>query len=250
MPTASSDVAELILEGRLTTASNATFLGRLDDLQVVYKPIAGERPLWDFPQGHLAHRELATYAVSEALGWHVVPRTWLGDGPHGPGMVQEWIEEDAYAAVDVVLPGEQQPGQVVVLEARDETGRPVLLVHEESAALRRIALLDVLVNNADRKGGHVLSRGDARFGIDHGVTFHTDPKLRTVLWGWIGDPLTVDETAAIEQVLHDGALHDSLRALVADAEVEAFLARAATLLTAGAFPAPTGDWPAIPWPAL
>jgi uncharacterized repeat protein (TIGR03843 family) len=243
-------VADLILEGRLTTASNATFLGRLEGQQVVYKPIAGERPLWDFPQGHLAHRELSTYAVSEALGWGVVPRTWLGEGPHGPGMLQEWIEEDARAAVDVVLPGEQQPGQVVVLEARDETGRPILLVHEESPALRRIALLDVLVNNADRKGGHVLSHGAERFGIDHGVTFHTDPKLRTVLWGWIGQPLTEDERSAISPLLADGALRDQLSSLLTGAEVEAFLTRAHDLLDAGCFPPPSADWPAIPWPAL
>ncbi|MDO7866856.1 SCO1664 family protein [Nocardioides jiangxiensis] len=244
-------MAELVLEGRLTTASNATFLGRLGDLQVVYKPVAGERPLWDFPGGHLAHRELATYLVSEALGWHVVPRTWLDDGPHGPGMLQEWIEEDpGQAAVDVVLPGEQLPGQVVVLEARDETGRPVLLVHEESAALRRIALLDVLVNNADRKGGHVLSRGAERFGIDHGVTFHTDPKLRTVLWGWIGEPLTEEERRAVAHVATDGALTGQLSRLLSDDEIEAFRTRAGALLDAGVFPPPSGEWPAIPWPAL
>ncbi|GGO91791.1 phosphatidylinositol kinase [Nocardioides phosphati] len=245
------EAAELVLEGRLTTASNATFLARLDGDLVIYKPVAGERPLWDFPGAVLAHREVATYAVSEALGWHVVPRTWLGDGPHGPGMLQEWIEEDgAPPAVDVVLPGEQQPGQRVVLEARDETGRPVLLVHEESAALRRIALLDVLVNNGDRKGGHVLSRGEGRWGIDHGVTFHVEPKLRTVLWGWIDEPLTAAEAGDIARVLADDALLGELRALLPGPEVDAFVARGRALLAAAVFPPPSGDWPAIPWPAL
>ncbi|HSX66494.1 SCO1664 family protein, partial [Nocardioides sp.] len=218
---------------------------------VIYKPVAGERPLWDFPGAVLAHREVATYAVSEALGWHVVPRTWLGEGPHGPGMLQEWIEEDgAPPAVDVVTPGEQQSGQRVVLEARDESGRPVLLVHEESAALRRIALLDILVNNSDRKGGHVLSRGAERWGIDHGVTFHVEPKLRTVLWGWLGEPLTAEESADIQRVLVDGALLGELRSLLSGPEVDAFLARGRALLEAAVFPAPSGDWPAIPWPAL
>jgi uncharacterized repeat protein (TIGR03843 family) len=242
---------ELVLEGRLTTASNATFLARLDGALVVYKPIAGERPLWDFPGAVLAHREVATYAVSEALGWHVVPRTWLGDGPHGPGMLQEWIEEDgAPPAVDIVLPGAQQPGQRVVLEASDETGRPVLLVHEESTVLRRIALLDVLVNNSDRKGGHVLSRGAGRWGIDHGVTFHDEPKLRTVLWGWIGEALTASEAADVERVLADESLLAELRGLLTAAEVDAFVGRGRVLLEAAVFPSPSGDWPAIPWPAL
>lgn len=243
--------ADLVLEGRLTTASNATFRGRLDGRLVVYKPVAGERPLWDFPGAVLAHREVATYAVSEALGWHVVPRTWLGEGPHGPGMLQEWIEEDgAPPAVDVVLPGEQQPGQRVVLEARDETGRPVLLVHEDSDVLRRIALLDVLVNNGDRKGGHVLSRGTGRWGIDHGVTFHVEPKLRTVLWGWISEALTEAEAADIARVAADATLLDELRRLLTGPEVDAFVARARALLDAAVFPPPSPDWPAIPWPAL
>lgn len=253
---ASSDVPDgaatgLVLEGRLTAASNATFLARLEGDPVIYKPVAGERPLWDFPGAVLAHREVATYAVSEALGWHVVPRTWLGEGPHGPGMLQEWIEEDgAPPAVDVVVPGGQQPGQRVVLEARDETGRPVLLVHESSAALRRIALLDILVNNSDRKGGHVLSRGPERWGIDHGVTFHVEPKLRTVLWGWLGEPLAASESADIDRVLADRALIDELRSLLSGAEVDAFIARGRALLEAAVFPEPSGDWPAIPWPAL
>ncbi len=242
---------ELVLEGRLTTASNATFLARLQGAAVVYKPVAGERPLWDFPGAVLARREVATYAVTQALGWPVVPRTWLGDGPHGPGMLQEWIEEDgAPPAVDVVLPGEQMPGQRVVLEARDESGRPVLLVHEESAALRQIALLDVLVNNSDRKGGHVLSRGAGRWGIDHGVTFHVEPKLRTVLWGWVGEPLTAAETVDIERALADERLLAELGSLLTAEEVHAFVARGRALVEAAVFPAPSRDWPAIPWPAL
>lgn len=248
---AAGSTSGVVLEGRLTAASNATFLARLDGAPVIYKPVAGERPLWDFPGAVLAHREVATYAVSEALGWHVVPRTWLGDGPHGPGMLQEWIEEDgAPPAVDVVVPGEQLPGQKVVLEGRDDSGSPVLLVHEESDVLRRIALLDVLVNNSDRKGSHVLSRGAGRWGIDHGVTFHVEPKLRTVLWGWVGESLTEAERASIDDALTDADLLGTLQGLLTGPEVDAFVARGEALLDAAVFPAPSGDWPAIPWPAL
>ncbi len=246
---------DLELEGRLTTASNATFLGVLrgpeGPRQVVYKPLAGERPLWDFPGAVLAHREVATYAVSEALAWGLVPPTWLGDGPHGPGMLQEWVEEDPdTAAVDLVSPGQQRDDHVVVLQARDEAGQHVLLVHEDSVALRRIALLDVLVNNADRKGSHVLASGHRRLAIDHGVTFHVEPKLRTVLWGWIGMPLDDTEIASVHRVIADSGLLARLAGLLPEPEVAAFVARGQALLDAGTFPAPGDGWPAIPWPAL
>jgi uncharacterized repeat protein (TIGR03843 family) len=247
-PTASGPV----LDGRLVTASNATFVGDLDGIRVVYKPIAGERPLWDFPDGNLASREVAAYVVSEALGWDVVPRTWLGEGPHGPGMIQEWIEEDpTIGAVDVVAPGAVPAGFRTVLDARDGQGRPVLLVHEDSVALRRMAVFDVLINNGDRKGGHVLATADGRRrGVDHGVSFHVENKLRTVLWGWIGEPLTADETAAVRRVADDAALANALRGLISSDELTAFLARAHGLLAAGTFPAPSDEWPAIPWPAF
>lgn len=242
----------LVLEGRLLSASNASFVGMLEGRRVIYKPIAGERPLWDFPDGCLAHRELATYVVSEALGWGVVPPTWLGEGPHGPGMLQEWVEEDPLrGAVDIVAPGAVPAGHRAVLEARDADGNPVVLVHEDSEALRRMAILDVLVNNGDRKGGHVLALADGRrLGVDHGVTFHVENKLRTVLWGWLGEPLTADERASIGHVLADGSLVETLQSLLTGAEIGAFLDRGRSLLEAGAFPAPSGEWPAIPWPAF
>ena len=169
-------------------ASNATFVGRVGGVTVVYKPVAGERPLWDFPDGTLAARERAAYLVSEALGWDVVPPTVLRNGPHGPGMVQLWREPDeGEEPVRVVRSGERRPGWLHVFDGVDERDRAVSLVHEDTAALRRMAVFDVVVNNADRKGGHVLPMaGGHRYGVDHGVSFHTDPKLRTVLWGWAG----------------------------------------------------------------
>jgi uncharacterized repeat protein (TIGR03843 family) len=244
---------ELQLVGRITAASNATFVARIDDVTVVYKPVAGERPLWDFPDGTLARREVATYLVSQALGWKVVPRTWMREGPLGPGMVQLWQETDPGQDPVDVVPSSAVPtdGWRTVLEGRDEDGRSVCVIHEDSAALRRMAVLDVLVNNADRKGGHVLPQADGhRYGVDHGVTFHVDPRLRTVLWGWVGEPLDPTEAAGVESVRAGlaGGLGEHLSSLLSGAEVAALAARCERLLGAGRFPAPDGDMPAVPWP--
>lgn len=243
---------DLRVVGRLTTASNATFVAAIGDVAVVYKPVAGEQPLWDFPDGTLAHREVATHLVSQALSWDVVPRTWLRDGPLGPGMVQLWQEPDPEQdPVDVVPTTAVPPGWCTVLEGTDEHGRPVAVVHEDSPALRRMAVLDVLVNNADRKGGHVLPVADGhRYGVDHGVTFHTEPKLRTVLWGWVGQDLTDDEAAGVRRVRDgvDGALGEQLAALLAGPEVDALVARCERLLASGRFPGPEAASSPVPWP--
>lgn len=239
---------ELTLVGRLRSASNATFLATVDGVQVVYKPVAGERPLWDFPDGTLAAREMAAYVVSEALGWGIVPATVLREGPHGPGMVQAWQESDPeICAVDLVSPDHVPDRFRHVLDAVDNHDQPVALVHEDSAALRRMAVFDLLVNNADRKGGHVLAMTDGhRFGIDHGITFHVQDKLRTVLWGWATEPLHPEEITAVSALEVTAVLADLLDA----AEVDAFERRRAVLLADPRFPVPSGDWPAIPWPAF
>lgn len=243
---------ELTLLGRVLPASNATFVGRVGERQVVYKPVSGERPLWDFPDGTLARREVAVYAVSEALSWGLVPPTVLRDGPHGPGMVQLWQEPHADAVpVDVVPVGKLPTGYLHVLDAVGADDEPVSLVHEDTPDLRRMAVLDVVVNNGDRKGGHVLGlAGDRRMGVDHGVSFHVDPKLRTVLWGWVGQALPADDRAAVARVRGDDWLHELLSGLLSAAEVAAFDARCDALLAAGRMPAPSGEWPAIPWPAF
>ncbi|TWX40317.1 SCO1664 family protein [Frigoribacterium sp. ACAM 257] len=244
---------ELTLTGRVTTASNATFVGEVDGVVVVYKPIAGERPLWDFPDGDLASREVASWHVSEALGWDVVPRTWLRDGPLGPGMVQLWCDVDPDQDAVDLLPSADVPeeGWRTVLEGLDEDDEPVALVHEDSSALRRMAVFDVLVNNADRKGAHVLAMpGGHRHGVDHGLTLHVEHKLRTVLWGWAGEPLTHDEldgVARVEQQL-GGELGAVLGGLVTEAEVAALGARCERLRATGTFPEPEGQAPAVPWP--
>lgn len=245
--------AELNLTGRITTASNATFLGSIGDVAVVYKPIAGESPLWDFPQGCLAHREVAAYLVSQAFGGNVVPRTWLRDGPMGDGMVQLWQEQDpAQSAVDLVATADvPATGWKHVLEGRDETGRTVALVHEDSPALRRMAVFDIIVNNADRKGDHILAMADGRrHGVDHGLTFHRDHKLRTVLWGWLGESFTADECDGLDRVSEglQGGLGQELADLLSTEEIASLSARCARLLSEERFPAPRGEMSAVPWP--
>ena len=243
---------ELTLHGRIMPASNATFLGEIDGIRVVYKPRVGERPLWDFPDGNLADREVAAWAVAQATGWDVVPLTFLRDGPHGEGMVQVWQEpDDSQTAVDIVPETEVPPGYLHVFDGLDGHDRPVSLVHEDTAALRRIAVFDIVVNNADRKGGHVLAMpGGHRYGVDHGVTFHVENKLRTVLWGWLGEALTDDEVAGVAAVRDslDGELGDLLASALRTDEVQALARRCDRLLAKRRLPRPTGDWPAIPWP--
>ncbi|MFG3033129.1 SCO1664 family protein [Streptomyces sp. NPDC048253] len=251
---------ELTVRGRIRDASNAALYctvaheGR--EAACVYKPVAGERPLWDFPDGTLAQREVAAYEVSEATGWGLVPPTVLREGPYGEGMCQLWIETapeaDLLALVDAQEP---EPGWRAIGFAEVGEGRTALLVHADDERLRRLAVLDAVINNADRKGGHLLPTADGRlYGIDHGVTFNAENKLRTLLWGWAGEPLTgeaVDVLKGLRGALEPGGrLAVTLAALLTPAEVDATRARADALLAAGKHPEPSGDWPAIPWPPV
>jgi len=248
----------ITVEGRLVDASNATLFcevehdGRAD--RCVYKPVAGERPLWDFPDGTLAGREVAAYAVSRATGWDVVPPTVLRDGPFGPGMVQIWVEtvdDGADTLVDVMAPEALPAGWLRVLDALGSDGEPVVLGHADDDRLRRMTVLDVVLNNADRKGGHVLLEpGGAVHGVDHGVSFHVEPKLRTVLWGWAGDPLRDEEVDVLSRLRADlgEGLGSALAELLTRSEVLACRRRIDRLLTDRRLPFPVEGWPAIPWP--
>ncbi|GEL18339.1 SCO1664 family protein [Pseudonocardia asaccharolytica] len=246
------------ITGRLVDASNATLFGAIAldgvDLRCVYKPIRGERPLWDFPDGTLAGREVASFLVSEAAGWHVVPPTLLRDGPFGPGMVQVWVEtDDERELVDVCSPSDLPPGWLAVLRARDRLGEPAVLAHADLPELRAMAVFDVIVNNADRKGGHVLAGADGRiYGVDHGLTLHAEDKLRTVLWGWIGQQLPDDVLAGLRKLRAalDGGLCETLGEHVTRREVAALSARVDALLRQRCYPEPSGYGPAIPWPAF
>jgi uncharacterized repeat protein (TIGR03843 family) len=230
---------ELIVVGRLLAASNATFYcvvsgdvpaggndGERVSASCVYKPVKGERPLYDFPDGTLACREVAAHAVSRAIGWDLIPPTVMRDGPFGEGMVQLWMEVDEGADI-------------------------AALIASDNVQLRRIAVLDVVMNNADRKGGHLLPLPDGRIlGIDNGLCFAVEPKLRTLLWRWRGKPLTDEERIALTNLKDrlQSDLKDELEALLSNAELEATSERIDNLLSRGRLPRPDPNRPAIPWP--
>ncbi len=263
----------LEVEGRLAEASNLTLYGRVVDVQasmsVVYKPVAGERPLWDFPDGTLAAREAAAFLVSEVGGWGLVPPTVLRDGPLGWGMCQAWVEHGHSQPWVSVGPHEAvPPGWLPVGQGQDPDGRPVVLAHADDARLRSLAVLDLVLNNADRKGSHILRLGHGTeataapglAGVDHGVCFHTEDKLRTVLWGWAGSSLSERERSQLKALAEDlgpkqagrleGSLRGQLRRLLDEEEVDALEARVWALLRDGVMPLPTPGWPVLPWPAI
>jgi hypothetical protein len=223
---------ELHVTGRLVDASNATLYATatLEDQAIVciYKPIAGERPLWDFSDGCLAHREYAAYLVSHHLGFDLVPLTILRDGPYGFGMVQQWVDID----------------ENIDLGTFFSTDHP---------KLRSMALFDAIINNTDRKIGHLLPLDEhTLFGCDHGVTFHADDKLRTVLWQWADEPFTEDEISLLRkaQASLSGELGRLLAPLLTEIEIQETARRVTDLLASGTFPLPNPDWPAVPWPAF
>lgn len=209
---------EIEIVGRLVDASNASIYCKVGGVSAIYKPIAGERPLWDFPDGHLAWREVAAYKVSQALGFNCVPLTILREGPFGDGSFQLWIED------------------------AEEVGERYL---EKSPELRKLALLDAIINNTDRKIGHLLYKNGEVLGCDHGVTFHQDYKLRTVLWQFADLQLNPEEISALQKMQDP---EEFLEGLLTQSEIGALKERIANLLQEGRFPLPPTDWPAIPWP--
>jgi uncharacterized repeat protein (TIGR03843 family) len=225
----------LEVEGRLVVASNATLYCTVrgadgTEAACVYKPVAGERPLWDFPEGTLAGREVAAYAVSKAAGWDVVPPTVLRDGPFGPGMCQLWIDTDP----DV---------DTIALSRR-----------ADHVTLRDMSVFDAVVNNADRKIGHLLPTGSGRlYGCDHGVCFGEEYKLRTVLWQWQGRRLPERSLAALRTLagaLDGGELAGTLAEQLTGDEVSATQRRVDLLLKHRVHPYPPENWPAVPWPPV
>jgi hypothetical protein len=218
------------LEGRLLDASNVTLVGAIRtatlEAECVYKPVAGERPLWDFPDGTLAGREISAFLVSEATGWGVVPPTVLREGPFGAGMVQLWMDGDP--EVDLGA-----------------------FVRRDFPGLRRMAVFDAVVNNADRKGGHIIPMRDGHvYGVDHGICFSVDPKLRTLLWRWAGKQLTAEALEVLERLGDElrGDLGEELHEHLTRREVRTTQQRVTELLRTGRHPEPSGEWPALPWP--
>ncbi len=219
--------AELKVTGRLVDASNATLFATANfqgtEISCIYKPIAGERPLWDFQTGNLASRELAAFLLSNLLKLDLVPPTVLRDGPYGQGMVQAWIDIDE--SVDLMT-----------------------YFQKDEANLRKLALFDAMINNTDRKIGHLLPTSQGHlYACDHGVTFHEDDKLRTVLWQWAGEPFKPEERRILEEgkkVLEN----QQFTGLLTASELAATEERIDRLLLDGYFPHPSEDWPAVPWP--
>jgi len=257
-----SDALELLrhgqleLEGRLVDASNTTLRAVVTrdgvTARCVSKPVRGERPLWDFPDGTLAGREVAAYELSAGAGFDLVPPTVLRDGPLGTGMCQLWIDEECQdePLLGFVRARRIPPGWHRIASARDDGGRPYALAHADDPRLARMAVFDAVVNNADRKGGHVISTTDGRvYGVDHGVCFHVHDKLRTVLWGWVDEPLPDETVELLERVCADG-LVERVAGHLTVAEVRATGERTRRLLADRRFPSPAGDWPSIPWPPV
>jgi uncharacterized repeat protein (TIGR03843 family) len=257
--------AELSVEGRILVSSNAallvsltgdSLLGGVEPVHAIYKPVTRERPLWDYPDGTLAGRERAAYLVSELGGWGVVPPTvFRTDGPMGPGSVQLWVDGDSSSVVDIIAPGSVPDGWCAVIEGSDQHGEPVLLVHTTDPATRRIAVLDLVLNTSDRKGSHLIrsaAAADHVWAVDHGVSLGVEPKVRTVLWGFVGQPLheaDLEPVRRLRSTLED-ARSDELAEHLTQDELAALAERVDDLLDRPVFPGPSGDWPAIPWPAL
>ena len=220
---------DLEVTGRLVDASNATLYANCtfngSTIPVIYKPVAGERPLWDFQDGNLAQREFAAYLISELGGFEVVPPTVLRDGPFGTGMVQQWI--DINEEIDLAM-----------------------FYREDNSQLRKMALFDAVVNNTDREIGHLLPISeDLVHGCDHGVTFHEDDKLRTVLWQWSDKPLTDEEVGRLERLeIAVQGDEDQILNLISQNEYASLVARINRLLSEKKFPSPSDEWPAVPWP--
>jgi hypothetical protein len=224
---------ELSVTGRLVDASNATLYGVIkpidgaesDEIRVIYKPVAGERPLWDFPDGNLANREYAAFLISEIAKWNLVPTTILREGPFGPGMVQQWIDID-------------------------ETVDLALFYSQDQPLLRKLALFDAVINNTDRKIGHLLPTADGKLmGCDHGVTFHHEDKLRTVLWQWAGMALSDQEKIELRKLVGEILKEQVVfQELLTEIELRALFARIESLISSGIFPEPSDEWPAVPWP--
>jgi phosphoinositide 3-/4-kinase-like protein len=227
-------VGEVDVLGRMPWSSNATFLVNLadgdDEMLAIYKPQRGERPLWDFARGTLCQREVAAFEVSEALGWNIVPDTVLRDGPAGIGMMQRFVEHD---------PEEQY----------------FTLLEENVDVFRRMAAFDVVINNTDRKGGHCLrALADGRiFGIDHGLSFHAQWKLRTVIWDFGGEPVPSDVCRDLREFarqLRAGAVRENLGRALDRFELDALRARTEHLLSTGELPQADNDYHCFPWPMI
>jgi len=234
--------------GQLVDSSNQALVCQLSDIRVVYKPSALENPLWDFPEESLSQREVSASEVDRTLGWNLVPPTaWIDKGPVGEGSVQVFIENATLEDVSIFDSGSVPTEWIHIISGQLE-GREVDVAHTTSDDVYRLAVFDALINNADRKGGHLLRDANSRlWAIDHGVTFHEESKLRSVLWGWSGEPLREDEARDVRRFVED---IDALELIGLSGEERLALSDRAYRLLAKGLPEPSRRWPAIPWPVF
>lgn len=243
---------ELEIVGRLVRASNATFLATdATGRKWVYKPLRGEAPLHDFPTGTLGQREIAAHDLSRAAGFDCVPFTCRAEGPFGVGSVQHWVDDAADDLAALVLVDDVPTDWFGMVVGEDDQERDIALVHANHDRLRRLALFDLVANNADRKGGHILHRQNVGqvLGVDHGLTFNAAPKLRTILWGWAEEPFTPEERALLARTLE--VVDETLSLWLSDEELQATHERIVDALERGSFPEqPDEGWRTIPWPPI
>lgn len=242
-----SDFTEAKVLGQLSNASNATLLIEQDGQNFIYKPKDGERELFDFPSGTLYRRERAAYLVSELLDWDLVPETLIGEGVFGVGSFQRWVESQP-TLVDIFDQKQVPSSWLIVTSGIDQSGKEVVLAHANDERLQKIALFDAVINNADRKAGHILESSDRKiWAIDHGVTFNVEPKLRTVLWGWLDEAIPENLLLDLKRILP--LLKESEVAKLIDQEEFAqLISRIDLLITNQTFPKPNENWPPVPWP--
>ena len=269
--------APLTITGRLLSASNVVFaavvqgeaapdMGRVSTagpgpggdsapVRCVYKPVAGEKPLWDFPGSVLARHEVAASEICRLMGREFVPlAVWREDGPAGPGVVVAWVDEAVSDEVGVFPVDGLPAGWLPVLRGTDERDREVLVAHRDTPSLAEIAVFDAIINNSDRKAGHLLGQGAAVRAIDHGVAFHHEWKLRTVLWGFAGRELTTAQRAMVARVVatvddpHELARSAPSVAMLGELARSGIATRCHELLHSGVFPQPQAGWPVVPWP--
>lgn len=254
--------AELEVEGVLADASNLTARvllrkpsGGPSAGRALYKPIRGEAPLRDFPGGTLGRREVAAYQVSVLGGWDLIPETVLREGPLGAGSVQRWIDWEATGQapgdglLEAFAASEVPQGWLAAVHGADPEGRPVVVAHVDSPDLASLAVLDLVLNNADRKGAHLVRDAAGHlWGFDHGLTLHTEDKLRTVLWGWAGQPLPPADVGRLRQLRDHLDPHHPIAGLISPAELAALLARVEDLLRDPVYPTLPPDRYPLPWP--
>lgn len=264
------EASSVAIEGQFVDASNSTLLVRLentDDALAVYKPVQGTRPLHDFDASTLSRREVQVFELSRLFGLSCIPVTvWREDLPYGPGSLQIFIEHDGTEVADVIAMSQPAPmhaagdnvgvdilaGYRVAFEGTDEDGDPVALVHRDDPQLRSLALFDAIINNADRKAGHVLRHSGRWYGIDNGLSLHPQDKLRTIFWGWAGEALSDAEREWLGTLADDASMQATIGAVLQDEPVEftALIDRARTMLRAAALPKPDPRRRSIPWPVF